>query len=512
MLKILTAEQFKAADAYTIEHEPIASIDLMERASENFTDWLIDKFNPYDIPVYIFCGLGNNGGDGLAISRMLQEGGYTVKTYIVRYAEKVSADFDVNYKKLQKLSKNKNSTLEIHDITNENEIPVIEEGAIIIDALFGTGLNKPLEGLAEQVVKKLNESKAIKVAVDIPSGMFADKKSTGLIFKADYTYTFELPKFSFFLPENFPYVGEFEFGTIELNQQFIAEQKTNHFYITQEDVSNIIKHRKKFDHKGTYGHAFIIGGSYGKIGAIHLAAKAALRSGCGLVTVYIPECGYDIIQTSFPEAMVITDKKENYLSNINPDIKYSALGIGPGIGKHEKTVVGLFEFLSTVEQPVVLDADALNILAEHPNQLHLIPKNSILTPHPKEFERLFGKSSDHYQRHLLQMVKAVELGIYIILKGAHTAIAAPDGNVYFNSTGNPGMATAGSGDVLTGIITSLMAQGYTSFESVIAGVYLHGLAGNIAAEKFSKPFIIASDIINSLSDAFLEIETGNYDS
>jgi len=501
MLKILSAEQIKAADAYTIEHEPIASIDLMERASITFTQWFTQKFTDKNRLICVFCGLGNNGGDGLAISRLLHEKGYCVKTFVVRYADNTSADFALNLQRIKEIK-----DFALFDVRNENAIPAIEKDSIVIDALFGSGLNKPLEGLAERVVLILNESPSTKVAVDIPSGLFADKKSSGAIFKADFTFSFQLPKFSFLLPENYPYVGEFEFRSIGLNEQFITEQKTNHFYITQEDVSKIIKPRKKFDHKGTYGHALIVGGSYGKIGAIHLAAKAALHTGCGLVTVYIPECGYDIIQSSFPEAMVITDKKENYLSGINPDIKFSAVGIGPGIGKNEKTAEALFEFLSSLNQPVVLDADALNILAEYPNQLHLIPKNSIITPHPKEFDRLFGKSTDHYQRHLLQMVKAVELGIYIILKGANTAIAAPDGNVYFNSTGNPGMATAGSGDVLTGIVTSFMAQGYSSFDSVIAGVYIHGLAGNHASKQLSKPFIIASDIINGLSSAFLELE------
>jgi ADP-dependent NAD(P)H-hydrate dehydratase / NAD(P)H-hydrate epimerase len=501
MLKILSAEQIKAADAYTIKHEPIASIDLMERASNIFCDWFCEKFTNKNKTVYVFCGTGNNGGDGLAISRLLQEEGFCVKTFVVRYSKSESKDFIINFESLKGI---KNFFL--REIESEKDFPETESDSYIIDALIGSGLNKPLDGLAEQLVLWLNNINAIKIAVDIPSGLYADKKSAGEIFKADYTFSFELPKLSFLLPENFPYVGEFEFRSIGLSKQFIDEPKTNHYYITKEFISTLIKPRRKFDHKGTYGHALIVGGSYGKIGAVQLAARAALHAGCGLVTVYIPKCGYEIIQTSFPEAMVITDKKEDYISKIKTDIKFSSLGIGPGIGKDEKTAEALFEFLSSLEQPVVLDADALNILSDFPNQLHLIPKNSILTPHPKEFERMFGKSSDHYQRLMLQMVKAVELGIYIILKGANTAIACPDGKIYFNSTGNPGMATAGSGDVLTGIITSLMSQGYSSFESVMTGVYLHGLAGNLAASELSKPFIIASDIINGLSKAFFEIE------
>jgi NAD(P)H-hydrate epimerase len=505
MLRILSADQIRAADAYTISHEPIASIDLMERAAQTFCRWFTRHF-PASKNVYIFCGLGNNGGDGLAIARMLLQKNYCVTACIVRYGGKSSPDFDINYQRLSQTFPDS-----VHEVKSPADIPSIEKSAVIIDALFGSGLNKPLEGLAEEIVIWLNNQQATKVSVDIPSGLFADKRSEGTIFKADYTFSFELPRYSFLLPENYPYVGEFYFESIGLDKNFIAQQKTSNYYITTTAVAKILRPRKKFDHKGTYGHALIVGGSYGKIGAVYLAAKAALHSGCGLVTAFVPQCGYTILQAALPEAMLLTDKKEKYLTKIKTESRFSAAGIGPGIGTHPKTADALFEFLESINQPVVLDADALNILAGYPNQLHLIPKHSIITPHPKEFERLFGKTADHYQRHLLQSVKAVELNIYIVLKGAHTAIACPDGNTYFNSTGNPGMATAGSGDVLTGIITSFLAQGYNPFEAVILGVFLHGLAGDCVASKLSKPFIIATDIINGLSEAFLKIENCSHE-
>ncbi len=501
MLPILSAPQIKAADAYTIANEPVAAVDLMERASVTFCKWFTEKFPDTSKPVFIFCGKGNNGGDGLAVARLLLNQGFTLKVFVVGN-NAPGSDFQINHERLVAINKNI-----LFNIQQENDLPEIPANTTIIDALFGSGLNKPLEGIYKSLIEYLNNIEAVKVSVDIPSGLFCDERSEGIIFKAQHTFSFELPKYAFLLPENNIYVGDFYFESIGLNRHFIQEQITTHWYITFDDIVSRFRPRNKFGHKGTYGHSLIIAGSYGKMGAAALAAKAALHSGSGLVTVYIPQCGYAVLQTAVPEAMVICDEKEKHISAINIEQRnYSAIGVGMALGNHKKTAEALFSFLENQTQPLVLDADALNILAANTNYLHLIPKHTIITPHPKEFERLFGKTENDYERHQLQIRKAVELGIIIILKGANTAIALPDGNTYFNSTGNPGMATAGSGDVLTGIITALLVQGYSAEDAAIMGVYIHGKAGDVAATEKSQTYITATDIIEALSSIFLSIE------
>lgn len=501
MLPILTALQIKAADTYTIANEPVFSINLMERASVTFCKWFTEKFPNTATPVNIFCGKGNNGGDGLAVARLLCNQGFVLKVFIVGN-NAPSSDFQTNYERL--IAENENI---LFNIQQENDFPEIGANTIVIDALFGSGLNKTLEGIYKLLVEYLNNIDAVKVSIDIPSGLFCDERSEGIIFKAQYTFSFELPKYAFLLPENNVYVGNFYFESIGLNEHFIQEQISTQWYITFDDMVSRFRPRNKFGHKGIYGHSLIVAGSYGKMGAVVLAAKAALHSGSGLVSVYIPQCGYVVLQTGVPEAMVICDEKEKFISLINIEQKnYNAIGVGMAMGNHKKTAKALFTFLENQTQPLVLDADALNILAANTNYLHLIPKHTIVTPHPKEFERLFGKTENDYERHQLQLRKAVELGIIIILKGANTAIALPNGNTYFNSTGNAGMATAGSGDVLTGIITALLAQGYSAEDASIMGVYIHGKAGDAAAAKKSQTYTTATDIIEALSSIFLSIE------
>lgn len=501
MLPILSTAQIKAADQYTITHEPIASIDLMERAAAVFCKWFSENFSATNKSIYIFCGKGNNGGDGLAVSRILLKQDYEVKTFIVSSNATPSNDFSIN---LERLSQTANSKI-LH-IEKPEDFPLIEKETVVIDALFGSGLNKPLEGIFKELIEHLNLCHCHKIAIDIPSGLFSNQHSEGAIFKAQHTFSFELPKYAFLLPENYTYVGNFHFDSIGLNQHFISEQITDTYYLTFNDITTRFRKRKKFEHKGSYGHALLIAGSYGKTGAAILAAKAALHSGCGLATVYTSSCGYNAIQGSLPQAMLLCDEKENFISEIPETNIYSAIGIGPGIGTHKKTATALFQFLEKQNSPLVLDADALNIIATDKRYLHLIPKNSIITPHPKEFERLFGKSENDFERHALQVQQAKALGIIIVLKGANTAIAMPDGNTYFNATGNPGMATAGSGDVLTGIITSLLAQGYSPEDAAIIGVYIHGMAGDVATKNKSQTFITALEIIDSLSSVFMSVE------
>lgn len=501
MLPILSAAQIRAADQYTIAHEPIASIDLMERAAVAFCKWFSEKFPATHKSIYIFCGKGNNGGDGLAVSRILLKQDYEIKTFIVASEAMPSNDFSIN---LERLSATANS--KILYIEKPEDFPAIEKEAVVVDALFGSGLNKPLEGVFKELIEHLNLCHCHKIAIDIPSGLLSDQHAEGTIFKAHHTFSFELPKYALLLPENYAYVGDFHFDSIGLNSHFISEQITDKYYLTFNDITTRFRKRKKFEHKGSYGHALLIAGSYGKTGAAILAAKAALHSGCGLATIYTSSCGYNAILASLPQAMLLCDEKENFISEIPETNSYNAIGIGPGIGTHKKTVATLFQFLEKQNSPLVLDADALNIIAADKKYLHLIPKNSIITPHPKEFERLFGKSENDFEHHNLQVQQAKALGIIIVLKGANTAIAMPDGNTYFNATGNPGMATAGSGDVLTGIITSFLAQGYSPEDAAIMGVYIHGMAGDVAAKNKSQTFITALEIIDSLSSVFMSVE------
>ncbi len=499
MLKILSADQIRDLDNYTINNEPVSSVDLMERASFAFANHFIKKY-PNQSPVYVFCGLGNNGGDGLAIARLLLDRGYSIHVFIVRYSTNTSADFETNFNRLENLT-------HIDSILESADFPAIPSNSIVIDALFGSGLNRPLEGLASSLIQYLNLSPNCKISVDIPSGLFADTPSaSGVIFKANETYCFQIPKSAFFFPENEPYVGRYSILPIGLNEDFINKAKSDYFLTTRDDIQKIIKKRSNFTHKGTYGKALLSVGSYGKVGAAILSASACMRAGIGLLTVHSPKCAYEILQTAIPEVMVLPDEHLHYVSRIPLENNYDAIGLGSGWDTKHETSLALFQLLENYDKPLVIDADALNILSKNQQYLSKIPANSILSPHPKEFERLVGKTDTHFERLKLLREFSREYGVFTILKGYHTAIANPKGNIYFNPTGNAGMATAGSGDVLTGILTSLLAQGYTSQETAILGVYLHGLAGDIAAKKLGKEAMIASDIIENLGKAFLDLQ------
>lgn len=503
MIKILATAQIKAADEYTILQEPVSSIQLMERAARAFTAQFILDFPNKKKPILVLCGNGNNGGDGLAIARLLLQQKYTVTIFIFQ-ATKYSADFTKNLKQLKaKYKKN------IHEIHSTDFINNLSADTILIDAIFGTGLNAPLQknSIQYQVIEKLNtlHFKNI-IAVDIPSGLFADKHTDSIAIQATKTYTFQFPKLAFLLPENARYVNDFVILNIGLHPDFIAAAKTDYFYLTQQDVKEKLHTRKKYAHKGTFGHALINAGSYGKIGAAILCSKACLRSGCGLVSVHIPACGYTIMQTAFPEAMCSTDKNASYLTSFSTEEKYAAIAIGPGLGAHPATIKAIEGFLKNYQKPVVLDADALNILAKKKTILKLLPENTILTPHPKEFERLAGKWKNDFERLSLQQNFSKKYKVIVVLKGAHTSISDKNGRIYFNTSGNPGMATGGSGDVLTGIITGLLAQGYSAPDSALLGVYLHGLAGDKALIQQSMESLLASDIIENIGNAFKEIE------
>lgn len=501
-MKILNAAQIRNTDAYTIAHEPIASVGLMERAAETCAKWIEDFFHR-DTYFKIICGTGNNGGDGLAMARILHKMGYEVEVIILPFFSKASDDFKANRKKLEAIH-----TIKVIEAKDANEIAINDikgKHVAIIDAILGSGLSRPVEGKLAEVIQKINTFGCPVVSIDMPSGlMIEDNANTSRknIINAAFTLTFEVPKLAFFFADNAKHVGEFFMLDIGLNKDFIVEQKASDFFVTQDMVVPMLKHRARFSHKGTYGHALLVTGGYGKMGAAILAAKACLRSGVGLLTVHVPKCGYDIMQTAVPEAMADVDELEYEFSGIKDISKYNVIGVGPGIGQDEQTAKGLKMLIQNSKLPLVLDADALNILADNKTWLSFLPKGSILTPHPGEFQRLAGKQDNGYQTYIAQKEFAVKHQVYLVLKGAYTSVATPNGEVYFNSTGNPGMATAGSGDTLTGIITGLLAQGYAPNQAAILGVYLHGLAGDIAANELGQEALIAEDITNNLGKAF----------
>lgn len=503
-MKIFSSVQIKAWDKYTIENEPITSIDLMERASKTFVEWFVKKFPNEDLPIYIVCGNGNNGGDGLAIARLLQQKFYPVTVILCPISHQDSSDFIKNQHRLTKVQ-----DLTVIPVSLGKEFPRLQEAGILIDALLGVGMNRPLQGYWADFIQHCNSLACTRVAVDIPSGLFADKVSTGPLINADYTFTFQAPKLAFFFPESERALGLWECRSIGLHPQFAESTQTPYFYFDKKQAANIWRPRTKFCHKGSFGHVLLIAGSYGKAGAALLAGKACLRSGAGLLTIHAPSCAYEILQIGLPEAMVDVDIHKYQLSQIPPLLPYSAVGIGCGIGTYPSVVKSVESLLQSCEVPLVLDADALNILAQNASLLKTLPPNSILTPHPKELERLFGSTGNSFDRLELVRRQSKELNCIIILKGAHSYTCLPDGSAYFNSTGNPGMATAGSGDVLTGIIAGLLAQRYPAPQAALLGVYLHGLAGDFAAKKMGHESLLAGDITEHLGVAFQEVASAS---
>lgn len=491
---LLTAAQVRAWDAYSIAHEPITSIDLMERASVAFAKQLADDFPDPDQRVLVVCGPGNNGGDGLAVARLLHQCYFKNVTIWLCFNNKTpSSDAVQNLQRVQQIP-----GVEIHDIGSE--FPSVAKDSLVVDALFGTGLNRPLEGLEEALINYLNSLSVVRLSIDIPSGMEVEGKPNGIVFQAGVTYTFQSLKKGFLLNGSGLYAGKWKVLDIGLTPAYLDHSDY------QKAVYGIqIPARQRFTHKGSYGHALVIAGSRGKIGAAVLATRAALRSGAGLVTVRVPGCGYEILQMAAPEAMVDTDDCTEYLLNPMQVEGYKAIGIGPGIGLCDGTANMLADLLKRVKGiPLVLDADALNLIATHPAMWMDIPRNTVLTPHPREFDRMFGTSANAFERSHLAVKVAKERGIYIVLKDAYTQIACPNGTVYYSTSGNPGMATGGSGDVLTGLLTGMIAQ-YGFYEEVIAAaVWLHGRAGDKATQQRSASGMIAGDLIEQIGNVYLE--------
>ena len=490
-MKILSADQIRKWDEYTIANEPIASINLMERAALACTNWIVDKFDTTNA-IKIFCGKGNNGGDGLAIARQLIERKYNVDIYILEFGTIGTIDFQTNLTRLHLL------TAAIHFIQHVDFFPKMLKEDVVVDALFGSGINRSLEGLTFDLVKHINASQSTIVSIDLPSGLFTELPSKGKIIKATHTLTFQCLKLCFLYPENEQYFGTATVLNIGLHNDYLQNIESKYCIAEHEEICKLYKPRKKFTHKGTYGHTLMIAGEKGKMGAAILASKACLRTGSGLVTSMVPDDQFSIIQTAVPEAMSVSHEM---IETIDLSV-YNTIGIGPGLGSGSNGARLIQEVLWNYNKPIVIDADGLNLLAANQDFYKEIPPGSILTPHPKEFERLFGKTANHPATIKMASKQAKKYFIYIIVKGHNSFVACPDGDIHFNSTGNPGMATAGSGDVLTGILTGLLAQGYSSKEACLLGLYIHGLAGDLAAKSLTEESLISSDIIQFLGMAY----------
>jgi NAD(P)H-hydrate epimerase len=489
MLSIISGKKVSELDKAFIEFEGISSLDLMENAAQSFCNWYYGQFPYINQTLFVFCGPGNNGGDGLAIARILSD--YSEKIVAIFFEEekRCSKDYQANFKRLP----DDVEKIHVNDFDFE-----IGSSSIIIDCIFGVGINRPVKGIYKAAIEKLNSIDAFKVSVDIPSGIPSDTILEGEAFNADFTITFQFPKLSLLFPEHAKYTGKVEIVDIGIPSEFLKNHADQRFFVERSDIPSLHEKFHNFSHKGDFGKVLMIGGSSGKVGAILLASKAALRTGSGLVHALVPNQERLVLQVAVPEVMLYD------FIDFDTFNEFDAIGIGPGWGS-DVDISFFNNLLSKYSKPVVIDADGLNTMARNPHLLNSVPKGSILTPHLKEFERLVGTCEN--QRDRLEKARdfAVKYGFYLVLKGAFTCISCPDGNQYFNSTGNNYMATAGSGDVLTGMITSFLGQGYSSFNAALCGVFHHGLAGELASKKLRRG-LIASDIIQKVPETYRLLE------
>lgn len=504
-MKIFTAAQIHELDNYTITHEPVKSIDLMERAAKAITRAIMDEWTDRT-HVVVFAGPGNNGGDALAVARLLAEDGYKVSVYLFNIHNKLSDNCATNKQRLIDDKRVHRFT----EVTLNFDPPELTSDMLVIDGLFGSGLNKPLMGGFASLVKYINQCPVKVVSIDIPSGLMCEDNTYNIhsnIIRADLTLTLQQKKLSMMLADCQKYIGRLRVLDIRLSPEYIEKTECNCTILEEQDIRKMMRPRDDFAHKGSMGNALIIAGSYGMAGAAVLATRACLRSGVGKVTVHTPKRNHLVLQTAVPEAVLQTDHEETYFSESVDSADYDALGIGPGIGQIENTAIALIGQIRRTACPIVVDADALNILANHQAWMQQLPPGIIMTPHPKEFDRMAGSASNNdYERLVRAQQMAEHIKGYILLKGHYSALCMPDGHIVFNSTGNSGMATAGSGDVLTGILTALLARGYDKATACQMAMYLHGLAGDMAAKEVGKESLVASDIIRFLPKAFLKLE------
>lgn len=499
-MHLLSASQIRSADELTLQEQGLTSLELMERAAYGCAEWVMKRLNR-SYSFVIVCGTGNNGGDGLAMARMLREHGYSVRVWLVNFTSSRSDDNASNLSRFREMAPEL-----ITEIDDPYKLPEIPQNTFLVDAVFGSGLSRPLAGDFAKLISILNQLPAQRIAIDVPSGLSCDAlpSSSDAVFHADHTLCFQQYKRSFMHPEAGSITGEVHLIDIGLSKTAFEQAKTPFHTQSRSEIMPLHRFRSDFAHKGSCGHALLAAGSRNMMGAAILSGKAALRSGAGKVSVWIPS-GSPLIHQSIPEALVITDDAQSHFNGTSemPDFSgFQAIGIGPGIGTHPETISWFEHVLSKVNCPLVLDADALNILAKRPDLMPKLPKNTIMTPHPGEFRRLFGEYPDSMKAADKALELAVGHQLIIVLKGRYTTISCPDGNQYYNLSGNSGMATAGSGDVLTGIITGLFAQGYPPVNAARLGVYLHGHAGDLALQSGSRESLIASDIIQHLGAAF----------
>lgn len=499
-MNILSAEQLYQADQITIEKQGLSPTDLMERAGTQVFNWLHSRMQGAQVPVRIFCGIGNNGGDGLVLARHLIQHGYNVHTYVVNCSDKRSKNFLINYDRVKQVTKQW-PTL----IRSEADFPEIHRDDVVVDAIFGIGLNRCMGGWVKAMVQHLNVAGAFILAIDMPSGLYAESpiEDPEAVVKANHTLSFQLPKLAFFMPETGIFTNTWEAIDIGLDPEFIMTTPPIATFLNKQHLLSWYAPRPKYSYKGTFGHSLIAGGSLGKIGAVVLSARAALSVGSGLVTAQVPACGMTILQSAVPEAMVLPTASENQLEEIAVDPIYS-YGIGMGMGTSNDSLKALTDFLTAHKAPVVLDADALNLLASDKKLYKKIPPQSVLTPHPGELKRLIGSWTDDFDKLAKAKAFASKHKLILLIKGAHTVICLEEG-VFINSTGNPGMATAGSGDVLAGMITGLIAQKYEPWQAAAMAVYLHGSAGDLAVKHLGYQALMASDIIDNIGPAFLKL-------
>lgn len=497
-MKLLNTQQIREADAFTISQEGISSLELMERAAGRCTAWMLNHMG-YARKFIVVCGPGNNGGDGLAIARQLHERGLEVDVLLLG-VEKYSADNRIN----QQAIESKGIQIGALDIAHIEAMS--QEDCVWVDALFGTGARKIAEPNLCRIVDALNVVRGLRVSIDLPSGMQSDSipEPKSHVVKANITLCFHKPRLSFFFEESALFLGHWEVLDIGLREPETIT--TDCYFTTLSDAKILFRKRPAFSHKGTLGHALIAGGCLGKGGAVILAAKAALRSGVGKATAFVPHCMVVPMQSALPEAMCLPAESENHLSGLlNPE-HFDAIAFGVGAGTHEDTARLLKLLIQNTPAPLVLDADALNILAEEKTWLAFLPARTILTPHPGELDRICGKVSSSYDRWQNARSLAVKTGCIVVLKGAYSRICLPDGQTLFNSSGNAGMATAGAGDVLSGIISALLASGYSELDAAVLGVFAHGMAGDFAAAKHGETGTIAGDIVEALAEVWKVME------
>lgn len=501
-MKIFNSEDIRAINRRTMETDGISSLELIERVAQGVASEIASRWRP-NKPVMVFAGSGKNGADALSVARILSLLGFSVTVYLLNIGgNRLGRDCrDCRDKLIAEAP-----GVAFKEITGNFTMPEINSSHLVIDGLFGTGLKGALTGGFMMLVRYINDSGATVVSIDVPSGMNGDLCTDAVnrnIIHADLTLTVQFPRPAFFMKENAELIGEWKALDINLNQEIIRSTPTGFHLVESNEVRSLLRPRSLFSSKADYGSALLVAGSYGMMGAAVLSARGALRAGAGKVSVHAPMCGYEILQSSVPEAMFIADSDSSKLvvGSIKPEHDYSAIGLGCGLGTHENTVNALEKFLQSRTRPVVLDADALNCIAKRPSMLSDIPVLSVLTPHAGEFDRLFGNNPTDEARLLKAIDVAHYYNITILLKGHYTALVRPDHKVYFNSTGTPAMATPGSGDVLTGVITSLMAQGYKPEVSALIGAFVHGLAGEIAAEANGDYGVTAGDIAANIGVA-----------